>query len=207
MKKVFKIVGICTLLSGLLALALCYIIIPEQTNSAADVVVEYLNKPLGIIGGTTLTLGLVIYIIVKLVYDRYKDRVLSHLNNTEKEFKDYVDSKEQLASDFYDSALKEKEEIKAMLNSFYSQIDIISNELIKVCETMPNAKVNALATEIKNNCNEKKHEIEIKLEEINKEFDTKRNDKVEELENKVKELNSLVERLVSQYEREETTND
>ena len=75
MKKFAKIFTFVTIACCGLAYALCEIIIPEQTNLFTEKLVEYINKPLGIVCGTTITLGLVGGIIIKLVYDRYKNGI------------------------------------------------------------------------------------------------------------------------------------
>ena len=75
MKKALKISTYCLLVSIIVAIGLCYIIIPERTKWAFDIVVDYLNKPLGVAFGTTITLGLVIGVVLKLVWDRHKDSI------------------------------------------------------------------------------------------------------------------------------------
>ena len=81
MKKALKISTYCLLVSGIIAIGLCYIIIPERTKSAFDIVVEYLNRPLGVAFGTTITLGLVIGVVLKLVWDRHKSSIPSGRSN------------------------------------------------------------------------------------------------------------------------------
>lgn len=206
MKKIIKIVALSLFLCGLVALALCYIIIPEETKSAADVVVGYMNTPLGIIGGSTITIGVVVGIVIKVVYDRYKDSVIADLKKTKSSVESYVKDKEDNAKEYYDLALKEREETKAILDGYSSRIDNLVNELVKVCETIPNVKVKALAEEIKSGNEEIKEEVAKALEETDNSFSKESVNKVKELENKVNELVSIIERLESQYGKEESNN-
>ena len=75
MKKALKISTYILIVCGIVALGLCYIIIPDRTKSAIDIVVEYLNKPLGIAFGSTITLGLVLGIVLKLLWNAHRDSV------------------------------------------------------------------------------------------------------------------------------------
>lgn len=188
-----------------LALAICYIAIPQQTKSAIDIVIGYLNTPLGIAGGTTITLGLVASVIVKLVYDRYK----TSINTTLEQAKQFAESKKQEAKEYHTNALKVQEEVKEMLSSYSTRIDELTNKLAEVCETSPNAKIKALGSEIKNGSDKLKEELKTKLEEVNNDFVATMEEKVnvKELETRVNELTQQLERLVEQYGRKETTND
>ena len=195
MKKALKISLYLFVLSCIVALGLCYIIIPERTKFAMDIVVEYLNKPLGIAFGTTITLGLVIGIVLKLVWDRHRDSIKSDISS----YKSQIESeKSKLEKAKQELTLKESE-IKAYLGTYSSQVDKLTELVLKVCETSPNAKIKAIAEEIKGTTTELKQELETKKEIVSKYSD----DQIGSLLKEFEELKKKVE----SYEREETTND
>ena len=196
MKKALKISTYCLVVSGIIALALCYLIIPERTKCAIDIVVEYLNKPLGIAFGSTITLGLVLGVVLKLLWNAHKDSV-------KKDIADYKSLIEQEKSKLVNAKqeLQVKEsEIKTILDTYSTHIDKLTDLLAKVCETSPNAKIKAIGQEVKGVDKELKHELEQKKEIVAKYSD----DQIKSLLDKINEL----EKVVKTYEqREETTND
>lgn len=205
MKKFVKWFTFWTIVLGALALGICYLTIPEQTKSAIDVVVGYLNTPLGIAGGTTITVGLVVGVIIKVIYDRYQASVRNDIAKVQ----EYVNSKEQEAEKYFELAKKQKEESIVVLENYSERIDDLLDKLVLVCETMPNAKVKALGEQIKNNGQELKSEIKDKLESLNNDFVGAMEEKIklEELNDKVNSLMEQLERLVNNNGRKETTND
>lgn len=200
MKKFIKWFLFSLLVSGGLALAICYMVIPERTKCAIDIVIGYLNTPLGIVGGTTITLGLVAYVIVKTLYEHYKHSI----HNDLEEGKSFVEKQKKQAQDYYENALKEKQEISDILGAYSKEIDNLKDNLLLLCDTIPNAKVKALGENIKSDSDRLKTELKEQLEsnEFGKALEEK--DHIKELEDKFEELRKLVE----QYgEREERTND
>lgn len=196
MKKALKISLYCFVLSCIIALALCYIIIPERTKSAIDVVIEYLNTPLGIVGGTTITLGLVAYIIFKIIVLKRKTSVKEDIER----FSKLVATKSQELKE-KELELKTKEkEINVLLSNFVERIDTLSETIVHVCETSPNAKIKAIAYELKSKEFEIKQDLSTKQGLVEKYSD--------------KELTEIIDRLVelekvvkTYGEREERTHD
>ena len=167
MKKFLKIFTFCALISGLIALIVCYIVIPTQTKAAADVVVGYLNTPIGIAGGTTITLGCLVMIIIKMIYDRYKASIKSDL----KAAKEYIDQKYIEAKEYYEKGEKLREETCYMLSVYSTELEELSDKLVKVCKIIPNVKVNALGKEIATIKEETKKELVANIKDL--ENDTK----------------------------------
>ena len=196
MKKALKISTYCLLVSIIVAIGLCYIIIPERTKWAFDIVVDYLNKPLGVSFGTTITLGLVIGVVLKLVWDRHKDSIKQDISG----FTQYVES-EKAKLELAKKELESKEsDIKALLSNYSQRIDNLTELIVKVCETSPNAKIKAIGVEIKTTQNEIKHDLEQKQDLIEKYSDKE----LTEIFDKLADL----EKVVKTYgERKETTND
>ena len=202
MKKALKISLYCFVLSCIIALALCYIIIPERTKEAMDIVVGYLNKPLGIVCGTTVTLGLVAFVIFKLVMSAHKKSLEQKWNESvlscEKE-------KEQ-AKAYYEQALKEKEHVQEMLNAYDERLNTQANAIVVVCNTIPNKKVNELALEFSEKATIQKEELKDKLESIENNYVSALEERVtlKDLQEQFNEFKKVVE---SYGKREETTND
>ena len=204
MKKFVKWFLFWLVVLGGIALAICYIVIPEQTKSAADIVVGYLNTPIGIAGGTTITLGLVVGVILKLVYDRYKDSVRKDFT----EAKHYAETQKEQAKGYYDLAIQEREQIRDILISYDKRIDDLLEKVCEVCETSPNAKVKALANTIRENGSSLKEELKDTLVEQDNLLASSigEKSKVEKLEEQIKTLTIALERLEEKYGKE-TTND
>ena len=201
MKKALKISLYCFVLSCIVALALCYIIIPERTKMAMDIVIIYLNTPLGIVGGTTITMGLVAYVVFKLI-STYKVNEITRKYN---EAKLSCEKEKEQAKAYYEQALKEKEQVQEMLNAYDERLNAQANAIVVVCNTIPNKKVNELGSEFESKSIEQKQELKDRLESIE-------NDYVGAMEEKatLKDLLSQVDirKLVEDYgKREETTND
>ena len=202
MKKALKISLYSLLVCGALALAICYIVIPERTKEAMDIVIGYLNKPLGIVCGTTITLGLVTFVIFKLISiarqktleEKYNVAVL----NCEKE-------KEQ-AKAYYESALKEKEQVQEMLSAYNQRLEEQENRIVLVCNTIPNKKVNDLVSGFVDKTNEQKQELKDKLESIENNYVSALEERVtlKGLQEQFNEFKKVVE---SYGKREKTTND
>ena len=204
MKKFVKWFLFWLVVLGGIALAICYIVIPEQTKSAADIVIGYLNTPIGIAGGTTITLGLVVGVILKLVYDRYKDNVRKDF--TEAKF--YAETQKEQAKGYYELAVQEREQIRDILISYDKRIDDLLDKVCQVCETSPNAKVKALANTIRENGSSLKEELKDTLVEQDNLLASSigEKSKVEKLEEQIDKLTKALERLEEKYGKE-TTND
>lgn len=204
MKKFVKWFLFSLFVCGSLALAICYLTIPERTKSAVDVVVGYLNTPIGIAGGTTITIGLVAGIILKVVYDRYKDSV----RNDFAQAKAYAEAQKEQAKGYYDLAIQEREQIRDILTSYDKRIDSLLDKVCKVCETIPNAKVQALALTIKEDGTKLKEELKESLEEQDNLLADSigAKSRIEKLEEQIDRLTKGLERLVEQHGREETIN-
>ena len=201
MKKALKISLYCFVLSCIVALALCYIIIPERTKEAMDIVIGYINKPLGIVCGTTITLGLVAFVIFKLVMTAKRKSLEQKWNESvlscEKE-------KEQ-AKAYYEQALKEKEQVQEMLSAYNERLDTQANAIVVVCNTIPNKKVNELALEFSEKSTIQKEELKDKLESIENNYVSALEERVtlKDLQEQFNEFKKVVE---SYGKREETTN-
>ena len=102
MKKLNNIIAyslFVLLLCGGISLSLCYLIIPERTKYAIDILVGYLNTPFCIGFGITITGSVILYVIIKALIrfaienSKYgKDelgKLKDKLNSTEQSAKEY----------------------------------------------------------------------------------------------------------------------
>ena len=200
MKKFMKWFGIFLLLGGLLSYAICYMVMPDRTKDFTYIAIQWANTPLFIAGGTTITIGLVVGVILKLVYDRYREKI----NGDYQQAKEFSKSQYEKAQECYEKILQTKEQVVEMLESYSTHIEKLEEELIEVCETSPNAKVKALGEKIRTNSKIIKDDLKQKLEFVSA---MEKHDTIVELENKIKELTEQVGKLVEEHEREETIND
>jgi len=201
MKKALKISLYSLLVCGALALAVCYIVIPERTKEAMDIVIGYLNKPLGIVCGTTITLGLVAFIIFKLV-------MVAKQKSLEQKWNESVlscEKEKEQAKAYYEQALKEKEQIQEMLSAYQEQQDLQKQYVITLCNTIPNKKVNELASEFSEKATIQKEELKDKLESIENNYVSAMEERVslKDLQEQFNEFKKVVENY---GKREETTN-
>lgn len=201
MKKAIKWTLFGLLLGGIVALSLCYIIIPERTKSAIDIVVGYLNTPLGIAGGSTITIGLVLGIIIKYVLQATKTSIKDELNEV-KEFNAEVVVK---AQEFYELGLQKEEEIKELISSQETKYNELKSMLLEICETSPNAKIKSIGEKAKQELENIEQESQKVLNSISIDFPQyeQGKNKVQELQDKINELTEKLERLVEQYEENE----
>lgn len=197
MKKALKIIAIVLLLGGLIALGICYYVMPIKTTMAFDKVIALLNTPVGIIGGTTITLGLVGGIVLKVVLDLHRSGIRHDLN----EIKKLREEKTEEAKHYYELALKEKEEVKTIITSNKDQIDFLVAKIVKICETTPNAKVQALAKEILEGYNNGQKQLEEELHKVDTSIEEYAQEKVDikDLLAKYNELLNLLGKLEIEY--------
>ena len=145
MRKFIKWFLFSVFVLGSIALAICYMVIPNETKSAMDVVVGYLNTPLGIVGGTTITIGMVAGIIAKVVYDRYKSSIKQDLED----YKNKVEEITNQAKDYESIANEHYNQINALCEQEKEKNEYLLKQLENICKTIPNVKINAIGEEIR----------------------------------------------------------
>lgn len=198
MKKVFAIISFTLLLCLCVAIGLCFCIIPEQTKLAMDVVVEWVNKPLPIIGVSILTLGGVVLTVLnrttlgRKLLTQLKEEIGAFKSENEKLKQEIIEKEKELAT--------HKQEQIAFLSNYSQRIDKLTENIVKVCETSPNAKIKALGEEIKGVDAKLKEELDKKVIEMSEYTE----EGYKSLETKIAEL---TERLNSYGKEEERTND
>lgn len=204
MKKFFDKfiqIFIIVLLSLVATLSVAYTIgilfFEEQTRRIADYIGKGLETPLGIIGGSTLTIGVVLFIIVRLSISYY-------LKNSKygKESLDRLVEENNKLSTRAETLTKENKDLqeiaKVSLGQVLSENDKLYEFVEKALETSPNAKLNGIGKEMKDYKLKAQELADKKVEEIKSKF----------VEPTVKEkIDAIYLKLGESYEREETTND
>lgn len=203
-KRFIKVFCAITLILGVGAYFTCLGVMPERTKAFTDIVIEYLNKPLGIAFGCTITLGGLLYFFV--AYTSVGKKTLNYLKSLFESLKERVEHGEKRAKEYYELAKKEKEEIKVVLSGVYSKVDNLTDLLVKVCKTSPNAKVNALGDDIYNLKDNYKQEINNDLAKLDSNVEQYIEEKID-VKALANELNELKRKLEENYGEQETTND
>lgn len=149
MKKFLKIFLCLFLILGVIALIVCYIVIPTETQLAFDKVIEYLNTPI-FICGISITLGGVLgFFIVRYILNNSSvgKKRLNELKALIEEYKKYEDKANKL-----NGMRVEKLEIECryQVGKIYTSLDTLKDAL----ELVPNKKVQ----EVLNNGKEKEND-------------------------------------------------
>ena len=133
MKKKLKVICLIALACAIITFIVFYIVKPNDTKSFINGVWDFLNKPLPIVGFTTLMVLVFVWKVV--VATRYGKKALEKIETT------YQTKVAQLNE-------KEKS-IKQLETKCQNRIDELEQVIINVCETIPNVKVNAIGEKIK----------------------------------------------------------
>ena len=136
MKKLLKIFLCLFLILGVIALIVCYIVIPTETQLAFDKVIEYLNTPI-FICGISITLGGVLgFFIVRYILNNSSvgKKRLNELKALIEEYKKYEDKANELTNDKLKSY---SEKVDLALDKTDKELDKLEQALSLV----PNKKV------------------------------------------------------------------
>ena len=191
------------LIASGISLSLCYIIIPERTKYAIDIVITYLNTPIALGCGITLTGGMVIFLFGKylvkfaLKNSKYGKEELSKLESKVKEY-------ETKALELKEIGVKSLEEQKVILSTYKSELDKYADTLLKVCETSPNAKIKAIGEQLKGYQTKTSEELTEKLDNLHDSYVEIR-EKANNYQEQIDELKELLKGVINN-EREETSN-
>lgn len=137
MKKFVKWFVFWTLVLGGLSIAICYMVIPQRTKEAFDILVGYLNTPIFIASGTVVTLGMVFGIIVKLVYDRHREKTISEIKDIQGEIKKQSEHYEKVISDYKNEIAKYCEQLEKK----EKELEKLEQYVVETLKVIPNKKV------------------------------------------------------------------
>ena len=153
MKKNKKLLILFAILFTLgIAYIILYCIFPTNTQSITWQVIDYIcNKPLPVIGVTTLVLAIVVFKIVKFVITN-KGTKISALKSEIAELKLELEASKT-----------EAEELRIMiedgLNKVKEDAENTKSYFVKACYAIPNKKVNKIGEEFYGNSESKTKEI------------------------------------------------
>ena len=136
MKKVFKIIGACFLMCGVIALIVCMCAIPNETKEFFNVVFDYLDRPI-VLCGVSVTLGGILgYFIVRYVLSN-TSYGKKHLNELEEKLGQEQNKTTQMKMVF-DKALNKLEE---EINNVKKDNNTYCEKLEGAIKQVPNKKV------------------------------------------------------------------
>ena len=191
--KVFKIIFYVLLFALAITFIVCLFAIPQETKDFVKGAMVFINQPLPIVGVSILTGGFLIYKIIDITpvgrkgYNAIKNDLLKE--------KDKINGYKQVAEEKLEEVKKYANEQIDILSNYSKQIDNLYQDLLKVCETSPNAKIKAIGEEIK----DKKANFDLELKECYEEKHNELADKVEtaryDLATILKEINELKEKV------------
>lgn len=140
MKKVFKIITFTLLALCGIAYLLCYIFLKEQTTYFTECLIDFINRPLPIIGVSTLVVLAFVYKC--FVATKYGKKAISEFKEENDQLRQEIEQQAQL--------LKTYEEMsKIALNQAKNDIDEIKEYIIKGFELSKNIKVKEIANKLR----------------------------------------------------------
>lgn len=199
MKKALKI--ICLSLVGLVFIAsiVGFIFWKEQTIQIYDIVIDYINRPLPIVGVSSVIIAAFLYKC--FVSTKYGKKALAQLQDEKENAFIELNKQKQLLED-------KEEEIKALVNAHQSEIDFLKDYIVEFCKLSNNIKIKELGDKIESDYNVKTEEIISKLGEYKDDFLISKGINQEELISALKEhFEKEIAKLREELEHgEETTN-
>ena len=143
--KIARIVALCLIISLGIAYLVLYLVNPELTQKYTWLTFDYIcNKPLPVIGVSALVVGVIIFKLVRFIlkhkgkkYDEIKAELEKIKKEDEIEIKELAHRIEML-----------KEELKGNIEYCNNEIDLVKGSVIKLCDTIPNKKVNKLGEKL-----------------------------------------------------------
>jgi len=217
MKKI-KYVLLSLLFAGGISLGICYIVMPENTKAAMDVVIGYLNTPLGIAGGTIATAGGIGYLILKYVVLVAQIKHKNEIEQAKLYLTDKVSEVDKFCNvidkEFNDVKENMENVIKECINAYENKVksmntkfDCLVSNLFNVLQNDPSAKVRAAVEEFKVKYDEIKVKSDISIGNVNDEIKAYEEKRMAEIEAIKADMNALYDKLKELgYERKEEIN-
>lgn len=133
MKKKLKVIGLVAIACAIVTCIVFYIVKPSDTKAFMTSVWDFLNKPLPIVGFTTLMVLVFVWKVV--VATKYGKKSLEKIETTYQNKIELLNEKEKT--------------IKQLEQKCANRINELENTIIDVCAIIPNVKVNAIGEKIK----------------------------------------------------------
>lgn len=192
LKKVVKVIFILLGVALALGFVALYIFDTETAKGIVTRVMDYINRPLPVIGGSISIFAAAVYYIFKnTIYGKnFIDKVKKHYEETELALKNNSEN--------------EKKQVVAILNAYSEELDAILCAFNELCDTIPNAKVKNIGEKINESIKAKKQNIQNMMNKI-AEFDAV--ELITYKDNIASEIKERVEKeLVEKYGKEATNN-
>lgn len=157
MKKALKIIGVTTLVLGALAYLLCYIFLKEQTTYFTECLIDFINKPLPIIGVSLLVV--LIFIYKCFISTRYGKKAINEFKEENANLRHEIEKYKELVK-------QEQESLENAYNKAKQDIEQTKEHLITLCELSHNIKAQALAKKLRGVDNEEETNSDTEAKEI-----------------------------------------
>ena len=184
--KILKVVFYALLFALAITFVVCLFAIPQETKDFVKGFMVFINQPLPIIGISILTLGFLAYKIIDITPIGRKG-----YNAIKEDFhkeQDKLVGYKQVLEEKIKECDKTKSETIAILSAYSKEIDTLTDNLLKVCETSPNAKIKALGEQLK----EQSDSLKV---EINEKYDDTKNDLAKVVESRKYDLETILKEL------------
>lgn len=178
--KVLKIVLITLIVATLGGFVILYCVNKELGKQILDSTIEFVNKPLPIVGVSFLVFGLLVWKIFSSTI--YGKKALAQM-------KAQYDEQVALIKAEYEV---KKTEYATILSSYEHEIDVMYDSLIEVCDSIPNKKVKEVSNKLNN-------EIAKVKTDLRKDFDEIVNSDVETL---LKSKEEIIDTIVEIVKKE-----
>ena len=198
--KAFKIILYVLLFALAITFIVCLFAIPQETKEFVKLSIEFVNQPLPIIGISIATGGFLLWKIIDCTPIGRKG-----YNAIKEDFKkeqDKINGYKQVAEEKLGEVKKLANEQIDILSHYSQQIDNLCDNLVKVCETSPNAKIKAIGEEIKSKQLDFKLELKEQYEDTHNELAKKVDNAKYDLETILKELQELKEKVYGQEQKD-----
>ena len=201
MKK-FK--QICYISLFVLFIAICitclvlYWVNPQLLKDTFEHGKTILDHPLPIIG---VSVGVFCFTLFQIFsHTSFGKRLYSKAEKDVNNALAKCEEHEKKAEEYFKNAEELKNDICDILNDFYEKYKDLFNKLIKVCETSPNAKIQALVEDFKTCSYADEVELNNFVEEFKKEHDYEKQKTIEDLIKQIDELREKINKAEQEYE-------
>lgn len=138
-KKTLTIILLCVILAIAITVVVLRSIFPEQTVYYIKMIWDYLNKPLPVVGVSTLVIG---FFLLKMFKNSSFGK--KQIN----EFKRRAEQMEFEVSLMKQKNSEAKKEFEDKLSQAYEEINYYKSLIKKICEVSPNAKIRAIGEKV-----------------------------------------------------------
>ena len=161
MKKALKIICLSLIGVALVVAIIGYIFWKEQTIQVFDLIVDYINRPLPIVGVSSIIVAAFLYKC--FVSTKYGKKALNELLNEKDKAFEELEEKNKLLN-------QKEDEIKALVNAHQSEIDYLKNYLVEFCKMSNNVKVKELGEKLESGYELKTQDIIANLDQYKDDF-------------------------------------